>query len=114
MFGEAHRISTSRLAKYLMLLGFPEPLSGAAFAGFSQPAEGCKNLRHAFHGPFSIAKTLIPDCFLPRITSSSCTKSGHLAVDGLHSTENESDKGMQFSLTTELEGVQQDRSLTVS
>jgi hypothetical protein len=46
MFPEAHRISTSPLAKYLMLLGFPDPLSGAAFAGFSQPAEGCKNLRH--------------------------------------------------------------------
>jgi hypothetical protein len=43
-----------------------------------------------------------------------CTKSGHRPVDGPHSTENKSDKGVNFSLTPELEGVQQDRSSTVS
>jgi hypothetical protein len=32
----------------------------------------------------------------------------------MHSIENESDKGKNFSLTPESEGVQQDRSLTVS
>jgi hypothetical protein len=37
-----------------------------------------------------------------------------MPVDGLHSIENKSDKGASFSLTPELEGVQQDRSLTVS
>jgi hypothetical protein len=35
-------------------------------------------------------------------------------VDALHSIENKSDKGPHFSLTQQLEGVQQDRSLTVS
>jgi hypothetical protein len=37
-----------------------------------------------------------------------------MPVDGVHSPENKSDKGANFLLTPELEGVQQDRSLTVS
>jgi hypothetical protein len=43
-----------------------------------------------------------------------CTKSGHPPVDELHSSENKPDKAAFFSLTQNLKGVQQDRSLTVS
>jgi hypothetical protein len=43
-----------------------------------------------------------------------CTKSGHPPVDHLHSIENKIDKVAHFSLTQAIEGVQQDRSLTVS
>jgi hypothetical protein len=53
-------------------------------------------------------------CVLREIAWSSCTKSGHMPVDGLHSIENKSHKAAIFSLTPELEGVEQDRSLTVS
>jgi hypothetical protein len=35
-------------------------------------------------------------------------------VNALHSIENKSDKSAIFSLTKKIEGVQQDRSLTVS
>jgi hypothetical protein len=59
-------------------------------------------------------ENLRPACLLREMVASKCTKSGHPAVDGLHSVENKSDKGAHFLLTPELEGVQQDRSLTVS
>ena len=55
-----------------------------------------------------------PACFLREMAWSNCTKSGHPPVDGVHSIENKSDRGAHFSLTAELEGVQQNRSLTVS
>jgi hypothetical protein len=45
---------------------------------------------------------------------SDCTKSCHLPVDCLHLIENKPDKLAIFSLTRDLKGVQQDRSLTVS
>jgi hypothetical protein len=43
-----------------------------------------------------------------------CTNSCHPAVHGLHSAENRPHKLAIFSLTQNLKGVQQDRSLTVS
>jgi hypothetical protein len=46
--------------------------------------------------------------------ASDCTKSCHLPVDCLHLIENKPDKLAIFSLTQNLKGVQQDRSLTVS
>jgi hypothetical protein len=45
---------------------------------------------------------------------SDCTKSCHLPVDCLHLIENKPDRLAIFSLTQNLKGVQQDRSLTVS
>jgi hypothetical protein len=67
MFREGYSISTPRPAKYLMLLDFMDPLSGAAFAGFSQLGEGRENLRHAFHAPFSIAKTRALTAFFAKL-----------------------------------------------
>src|SRR5258708_6226723 len=43
-----------------------------------------------------------------------CTKSGHRVVDGAHSIENTQVTKRDFSLTENIEGVQQDRSLTAS
>jgi hypothetical protein len=62
---------------------------------------------------FGISETLAPGA-LREMISSHCTKCGHGPVDGLHTIENKSDKGANFSLTAELKGVQQNRSLTVS
>ena len=90
-----------------------ELLSIADFAGFSQPWDaGWKSAyapgRALHRGNPRSARVL------RERASSRCTKCGHRPVDGLHSIENKSDKGANFSLTPELEGVQQDRSLTVS
>jgi hypothetical protein len=63
----------------------------------------------ALHG-----EKLRPARLLRETAWSSCTKSGHPPVDGVHSIENKSDRGAHFSLTAELKGVQQSRSLTVS
>jgi hypothetical protein len=61
-----------------------------------------------------MVKTSAPPALLGENASYACTKSGHPPVDGLHSIENKSDKAAHFSLTQILEGVQLDRSLTVS
>jgi hypothetical protein len=55
-----------------------------------------------------------PACLLREIASSPCTNSGHPPVDALHFIENTHLTDAAFSLTNFLEGVQQDRSLTVS
>jgi hypothetical protein len=49
-----------------------------------------------------------------KLSVSYCTKSGHPPVDALHSIEKSILTNSHFSLTAEVEGVQQDRSLTAS
>jgi hypothetical protein len=64
--------------------------------------------------PPPMPKTRVRPAFRARLDFSSCTKSCHPAVDRLHSIENKLDRGAYFLLTSKSEGVQQDRSLTVS
>jgi len=52
--------------------------------------------------------------FAAKRSLSDCTKSWHTPVNPLHSIENKSHKTLIFSLTQNLKGVQQDRSLTAS
>jgi len=101
----------------------------------SPPPAGCPtheiarpaSLSPDFHIPGKAAKTansrpiLVqhrenprPACLLREIAAFHCTKSGHPPVDGPHLLETKQDKTAFFLLTEKLEGVQQDRSLTVS
>ena len=68
----------------------------------------------SFHVSISGTMKSMPCSRPSKKQSAHCTKSCHPPVDGLHSIENKSDKVALFSLTQNLKGVQQDRSLTVS
>jgi hypothetical protein len=91
----------------------PDPLPSKAFAGFSQPPDRRKIFNPGI-ARIPHRENQRPTCPVDEIASSSCTKSGHPPVDHLHSIENKIDKIAQFSLTQKLEGVQENRSLTVS
>jgi hypothetical protein len=93
------------LSRSLARCGFPQIFTAAE--GLQEPAVPAPLLP-------GIAKTRAPPALLREDASSACTKSGHAPVDGLHSIENKSDRGTHFSLTSKLERVQGDRSLTVS
>jgi hypothetical protein len=53
-------------------------------------------------------------CVPYKTAISTCTKSCHTPVDGMHSIENKDLAGAGFSLTKIIESVKQTRSLTVS
>ena len=90
-----------------------DPLPSKAFAGFSQAPKAALKLATPPGLPGVCRK---PASSLPSARNgfSTCTKTCHPPVDALHSIENKSDRSAIFSLTLNLESVQQDRSLTVS
>ena len=90
-----------------------DPLRSTAFAGFSQASKAALKLATPPGLPAQYRK---PASSLPSARNGLlvCTKSCHPPVDAPHSIENKSDTSAIFLLTLKLEGVQQDRSLTVS
>src|SRR5580704_437891 len=93
---------------------FSKPLSSKPFGGYSQRTSLSRNALRLLPAVVTSRKTLSPSVFRAQSATTCCTKCCHPPVDALHSTENEPDTGTHFSLTSKLEGVQQDRSLTVS
>jgi len=93
--------------------GFRDHLPGAAFPRFSQ-AQSAGDIFSTRLASARHREEPRPACFVAEMATANCTKSGHPPVDGVHSIENKSDKGAHFLLTPELEGVQQNRSLTLS
>jgi hypothetical protein len=89
------------------------PMPSKAFTGYSQPRNTPENCRPSLNS--QLARQNLRSMRCPRKNASPhCTKSCHPPVDALHSIENKSDRVALFSLTQNLKGVQQDRSLTVS
>jgi hypothetical protein len=74
---------------------------------FHSRRRAAKSAAHSF-GPALCCENPHPACFLREVALWNCTKSGQAPVDGLHSIENKSDKGAQFLLTAELEGVKRE------
>jgi len=90
-----------------------DPLRSRAFTGFSQAPKAALKLATP---PGLQAQYRKPASSLPSARNALliCTKSGHQPVDAPHPIENKSDRSAIFLLTLHSEGVQQDRSLTVS
>jgi hypothetical protein len=89
------------------------PASGAAFTGY--PHRRCPNRKDIYSGnTFGELRKAASGVPFARSALPACTKSCHPPVDGLHSIENKSDADAYFLLTSKSEGVQLDRSLTVS